>query len=80
VNCILRCFAHASPGRVEWQDPAPGARRAIFDGGECKVSLPLKKARAGQRGWTGPIYLSPDSPIGPRNGPQGLFDKFELFL
>jgi len=60
-RAVLWCFAHASPGRNEWQDSAPSARRANFDGGAGRDSLPLKKARAGQRGWAGPTYLSRDT-------------------
>jgi hypothetical protein len=35
--------------------------RAALDGAPRRDFLPSKKARAGHRGWTGLIYLSPDS-------------------
>ena len=35
--------------------------RAALDGAPRRDFLPSKKARAGQQGWTGLIYLSPDS-------------------
>ena len=40
--------------------------------------LTIKKAHAGQRGWIGPIYLSPDSEWADRLGPLRTRDGAEF--
>ncbi len=53
--------ARQSPGCVHWQIMRRTLRRADFDDARHPNSLPLKKARPGQRRHSGPRCLSPDN-------------------
>ena len=48
-------------GRVNWQERSRNVLRAGLTGKQNTIRSPINQARAGQKGWTGPTYLSPDS-------------------